>query len=179
MDDIFISHSWAGESSQSTSDGRHKFEEPAFKQQSFGLYKQSNPLPLPWPGYGVQGVSSYCSQGIVSLRADDDNFYCCAEKSEGEHHSISFYKLTSWYDGAACRVPLTFSDPDSCTSRQGGYLCTEYRPEELCPHLGDGLIVTRVISALDRTEDSEMTNHWRVTDYSSEAELSCRSSASF
>lgn len=115
----------------------------------------------------------------IAVRADDDNFYCCAEKSEGEHHSISFYKLTSWYDGAACRVPLTFSDPDSCTSRQGGYLCTEYRPEELCPHLGDGLIVTRVISALDRTEDSEMTNHWRVTDYSSEAELSCRSSASF
>lgn len=98
-------------------------------------------------------------------------------KSQRENTTPS--PSTSWYDGAACRVPLTFSDPDSCTSRQGGYLCTEYRPEELCPHLGDGLIVTRVISALDRTEDSEMTNHWRVTDYSSEAELSCRSSASF
>lgn len=131
-----VYHIWAGESSQSTSDGRHKFEEPAFKQQPFGLHEQSNPLPLPWPCYGVQGVSSYCSQGIVSLRADEDTFYPCAAKLEGERHSISFYRLTSWYDGAACMVPLTFLDPDSCTSRQGGYLCAEHRPEEQCPHPG-------------------------------------------
>ncbi|XP_039862834.1 uncharacterized protein LOC120742641 isoform X1 [Simochromis diagramma] len=35
----------------------------------------------------------------------------------------------------------------------------------------DGLLVTRVISTVYRTEDTEMTNRWRITDYSADGRV--------
>lgn len=134
---IFLfSRSWAGESCQHTPDVNLQPEEPSFEPQPCGLYEKSGPLIKPQPGYGDEGVSLYCLQGILYQTAADDTFHPCAREPAGEHHSISSYQLTSWFNGAACRVPPPFMVPHTSASREGRSFCPEGRSEELRLHPG-------------------------------------------